>query len=115
MTSYSTIFMLEKTVKRETLRWTCHGPMAEKRNSKNGNQPTMLAMKSEMLLLTRKIEVKNEESRQAVLLWTQQTGSRYGILRLPGFNINPSDVNNKRRRNFLALLLPYRTDIGTRI
>jgi hypothetical protein len=31
-------------------------------NAKNGNQPTMLAVKSEMLLLTRKIEVKNEET-----------------------------------------------------
>jgi hypothetical protein len=38
------------------------GPMAEMRNAGNGNQPTMLAVKSEILLLTRKIEVKNEET-----------------------------------------------------
>jgi hypothetical protein len=36
--------------------------MAEKRNAKNGNKPTILAVKSEMLLLTRKIETKNEKN-----------------------------------------------------
>jgi hypothetical protein len=36
--------------------------MAEKRNTKNGNQPIMLVVKSETLLLTRKIEGQNEES-----------------------------------------------------
>jgi len=38
--------------------------MAENRNAKIGNQPTMLAVTSEMLLLTRKIEVKNEINLQ---------------------------------------------------
>jgi len=28
------------------------------------------------------------------------------VLRLVGFTINPSDVNNKSRRNFLTILLP---------
>jgi hypothetical protein len=36
--------------------------MAETRKAKNGNQPTMLAAKSKMLLLTRKIEMKNEKT-----------------------------------------------------
>jgi len=54
--------MLDEAVKRETLRWTGHGPKAENRNAKIENQTTMLAVTIEMLLLTRKIEVKNEKN-----------------------------------------------------
>jgi len=54
--------MLDEAVKRQAVRRTGHGAMAEKRNAKNGYQPTLLTVKSEMLLLTRKIEVKNEKT-----------------------------------------------------
>jgi hypothetical protein len=100
--------MLDETVKRETVRRTGHGAMAEKTKAKNGNQPTMLAVKSEMLLLTREIEVKNEET------YRNATDSCCGhneladvmVLRLLGFTINPSEVNNKSRRNLSTILLP---------
>jgi len=58
--------MLDEAVKRQPLRWTGHGPMAENRNAIIGNQPTMLAVTSEMLLLTTKIEVKNEKTKKKV-------------------------------------------------
>jgi hypothetical protein len=56
ITSDFTFCTLEEAVKRMTVRWTGQGHMAEKRNAKNGNQPIMLVVKFETLLLTRKIE-----------------------------------------------------------
>ena len=60
MTRDCTIFILDEAAKRQTVRRTDHGAMAETRKAKNGNQPTVLAVECEMLLLTRKIEVKYE-------------------------------------------------------
>jgi hypothetical protein len=61
ITSHSTFCTIDDADKRTTIRWTGQGPMVEKRNAKNGNQPIMLVLKSETLLLTRKIEQQNEE------------------------------------------------------